>query len=228
MVFGYLASLVLFRITAPTATCPSYGSPLASPFIALASNCSFPACLPSAGPLPLSWRAACLSWSAGCLAACQSGACEALSARTLRCGDGTCWPVRGRWGASWHGCRQAAAVWLSSRSVARLSGGCTGALLWLPWLNACRATCQCHLPASPAAVPTLSHHATGTLLAGKLVQWAARRWTEYASGARQRRKQLQARMDSATSYKAWAQAAQEARPLACWLERSKGDTSLPN
>ena len=39
IVFGKLESFTLFNITAPTATCPSYGSPLASPFIALANNC---------------------------------------------------------------------------------------------------------------------------------------------------------------------------------------------
>jgi len=37
-VFGKFGFFTLFNITAPTATCPSYGSPLASPFIALAIN----------------------------------------------------------------------------------------------------------------------------------------------------------------------------------------------
>lgn len=76
------------------------------------------------------------------------------------------------------------------------------------------AHATCHVShASPAGF--LPHvpppHDAGALLAGKLAQWVARRWTEYASGVRQRRKELQARMDSATSYKEWAQAAQEVR-----------------
>jgi hypothetical protein len=63
------------------------------------------------------------------------------------------------------------------------------------------------------------HVLAGALLAGKLMQWASRRWTEYASGARQRRKELQARMDSATSYKEWAQAATEVRGFAlCYMD----------
>ena len=77
-----------------------------------------------------------------------------------------------------------------------------------------QAHAACHVShASPAGLLPLAPppHDAGSLLAGKLVQWVARRWTEYASGARQRRRELQACMDSASSYKEWAQAAQEVR-----------------
>ena len=44
--FGKLGCFTLFKITAPTATCPSYPSPLASPFIALAKSCMSEVCPP--------------------------------------------------------------------------------------------------------------------------------------------------------------------------------------
>lgn len=57
------------------------------------------------------------------------------------------------------------------------------------------------------------HVALGTLVATKAVQLAVRRWLEYISGERQRRKELQQRKQEAAHYTQWAKAAEELETL---------------
>lgn len=63
----------------------------------------------------------------------------------------------------------------------------------------------CNRQLTPALMPACA----AATVAAKLLRWAVRTWLEMSSGTRQRRKELQRRMQEADSYLEWADAAQE-------------------
>jgi hypothetical protein len=128
----------------------------------------------------------------------------------------SCFPVR-----RWHlalgerGWLRVGVCWLGRAGQGWAKRHWLGGLLLTHTLTASPLLClplPCpHHTRSPAAA---------ALFACNAAQWAARRWVEHISGARQRRKQLQQQLRDAGSHAEWAAAADEVRRP--WARRSGG------
>ncbi len=160
-----------------------------------------------------------------------------VSERRLRGFERAYFALR-RWHAlagAWEmGCKL---VWLPSScsgtvcggAAAWLSAGCAGTMLWLPRLNACRATCPCHMPASAAAVPTLfssCHRGAAGGEAGAVGGAAVDRVCLWGAAAAQAAASTNGLCDQLQSMGAGGAGGEAAGLLVG--KAQKGDTSLPN
>lgn len=72
-----------------------------------------------------------------------------------------------------------------------------------------RVACGSRRLSPPRRRPLVPPVLAAAVVAVKVVQWTARWWVECTTGVRARRKELQRRMQAASSHEAWAEAAQE-------------------